>query len=63
MSLRERPATRSAKHGLAARRAHDRLGGDTHMPSRFAVAAWTELLTCSRRTPQTEGVMAQFRRV
>lgn len=35
---------------------------NTNMPSQFAVAAWTKLLTCDNLTPKSIDVMRQFRK-
>jgi hypothetical protein len=35
---------------------------NTNMPSQFALAAWTKLLTCDKLTPQSEDVMRSFRK-
>jgi len=35
---------------------------NTNMPSRFALAAWTKLLTCDKLTPQSIAVMRNFRK-
>jgi hypothetical protein len=35
---------------------------NTKMPSQFAVAAWTKLLTCNKLTPQSMDVMREFRK-
>jgi Protein of unknown function (DUF3105) len=35
---------------------------NTNMPSQFALAAWTKLLTCDKLTPQSLDVMRQFRK-
>jgi hypothetical protein len=35
---------------------------NTNMPSQFALAAWTKLLTCDKLTPQSIAVMRQFRK-
>jgi len=35
---------------------------NTNMPSQFALAAWTKLLTCDKLTPQSIAVMRNFRK-
>ena len=35
---------------------------NTKMPSQFALAAWTKLLTCNKLTPQSMDVMREFRK-
>jgi len=35
---------------------------NTNMPSQFALAAWTKLLTCDKLTPQSIAVMRSFRK-
>jgi hypothetical protein len=35
---------------------------NTNMPSQFALAAWTKLLTCDKLTPQSLAVMRSFRK-
>ena len=35
---------------------------NTNMPSRFALAAWTKLLTCDQLTPKSLSVMRTFRK-
>jgi uncharacterized protein DUF3105 len=35
---------------------------NTNMPSQFALAAWTKLLTCDKLTPQSIAVMRKFRK-
>jgi hypothetical protein len=35
---------------------------NTNMPSQFALAAWTKLLTCDKLTPQSLDVMRTFRK-
>jgi hypothetical protein len=35
---------------------------NTKMPSQFALAAWTKLLTCNSLTPKSMNVMRQFRK-
>lgn len=37
------------------------LQNNTDMPSRFAVVAWTKILTCEQLTPQAQNVMRSFR--
>jgi hypothetical protein len=35
---------------------------NTNMPTQFALAAWTKLLTCDKLTPQSMDVMREFRK-
>jgi hypothetical protein len=35
---------------------------NTNMPSQFALAAWTKLLTCDQLTPKSIAVMRSFRK-